>query len=373
MFAAPDRRAVFVPVFVFSLCFTGLSYADGPSLLRMFQRTPKADGQTRHVLSEEDGPWLILASTFVGNDSKRRAEQLAAEIRSEFRLPAFIYKEKFDFTQSPGLAATGRKRLRYANEYQYEAYAVLVGEYDTFDHPSVDRDLKKLKSANLKVFRQPDIASETDAKTPVTTVKAIHKFLTERGSKDKKRGPMSNAFVTRNPMLPEEFFAAPQVDSFVQQLNEGNEFSLLKCKGRYTVVVRTFEGLGTFVDGKKDKEFVPSIERLDKFAVAANKMVKELRKKGEEAYEFHDRHRSLVTVGSFDHLGREMPGGGFEYSPEIREVMKKYSAFNNQHARSINGSQAVAAHHIAMIPFDVQPKPIAIPKKSKRGLVVGRR
>ena len=72
---------------------------------------------------------MILAHTFLGEGSKSRAERLTAEIRRELRLPAFMSREKFDFTGNPGV---GSKRLRYANEYQYEAYAVLVGEYDIF-------------------------------------------------------------------------------------------------------------------------------------------------------------------------------------------------------------------------------------------------
>ena len=55
-------------------------------------------------------------------------------------------------------------------------------------------------------------------------------------------------------------------------------------------------------------------------------MASELRSQGVEAYQFHDRYRSLVTIGSFEQLGRELPDGRFEYTPEIRAVMKKYSA-----------------------------------------------
>lgn len=343
--------------------------ADRPSLLDMFaRRSVEADPAKDYELSEEDGPWLILASTFVGEGSRDRAQRLVLEIRREMNMPAFIYKESFDFTGNVDRNSAAARRMRYANQYEYEAYAVLVGEYDTVEHPDIDHALETLKRATPKVFQDDEtIAAETNPLNPVTAVKALHRKLIE--SRDEKsKGPMVNAFVTRNPMLPEEYFEAPQVDSFVHELNEDKPFSLLECDGKFTVVVRTFEGYGTIVDGKQEKDFEPSIERLDRFAADAAKMVKALRKKGEEAYQFHDRQCSRVTVGSFDTLGRELPDGRFQYAPEIRKVMEKYSAFNSKKARRVPGKTGVAANHAAMIPFDVKPTPIAVPQASKRSL-----
>lgn len=360
-----------------SLCFivaiAGPTAADPPSLLRMFGRAPTvaADASKSYELTEEDGPWMILASTLVGEGSRGRAERLAVEIRRDLGLPAFIYNEKFDFTGTVAFDRNTAKRTRYANRYQYEAYAVLVGEYDSIEHPSIERDLKRVKTATPAVLQDPnEIAAETSHKNPVTTVKAITNKL-KMSRKDKPTGPMGSAFVTRNPMLPEEYFDAPQVDSFVHQLNEGLEHSLLDCRGKFTVAVKTFQGLGTIVDGKKEKNFEPSAQRMDKIAIDAAKMTVELRKQGVEAYQFHDRFRSIVTIGSFESLGRQLPDGRFEYAPEIRAVVKKYSALNvrPELARQVPvGSTGVAGNNVAMIPFDVQPMPIAVPKVSKRSL-----
>lgn len=344
--------------------------ADTPGLLKIFARNP-ARGLPMEVreLSEEDGPWLILASTLVGEDAESRAYRLAEEIRRDLKLPAFIYKEEFDFTGD--FARDESRRLRYANRYAYEAYAVLVGEFDTVEHPEIDQHLTRLKQATPAVFRDPDeVAAETSLKNPVTAVKALHRKLVESRTEGSK-GPMANAFVTRNPILPPEYFESPQVDSFVRRLNQDKAFSLLECEGKYTVVVRTFEGFGTIVGAKQGKEFQPSMKRLDRIAADADKMVKELRKKGVEAYQYHDRRRSLVTVGSFDTLGRELPDGGFEYDPAIRRVIDEYKAFNvrPELARQVpNNSKGAAANNVAMIPFDVEPNPIAVPKVSKRSL-----
>jgi hypothetical protein len=347
--------------------------ADRPSLLRIFGRSPavEADPSKSYELSEEDGPWMILASTFVGEGSKQRADRLALEIRQDLRLPAFIYQEKFDFTGSinPGMRTS--RRLRYANRYEYDAYAVLVGEYDSVEHPSIDRDLKQIRTANPALFQDEDeIAAETDRSNPVTTVKSITSKLFA-GRRGKTSGPMGQAFVTRNPILPDEFFQPPKVDSFVHQLNENLEYSLLKCDGKYTVIVKTFQGLEAIVDGKQEKKFEPSASRLNRFAKDAGKMTAKMRTQGVEAYQFHDRFRSVVTVGSFEQLGRELPDGRFEYAPAIRAVVKKYSALNVPLARARQvprGTNGVASNGVGAIPFDVQPTPIAIPKPTKRSL-----
>ncbi len=370
MIAVMTRR-ILLSLALIAITFS-TAQADTPSLLKMFGRAPSDSPPNQSQdLSEEDGPWLILASTFVGKGSKSRAERLAAEIRNQLGLQAFIYKENFDFTGTIDRDPRTMKSTRYANRYQYEAYAVLAGEYDSVEHPNIEKDLQKIKTAKPAVFLDPnEVAAETNRENPVTTVKSITTKLLQ-ARKDKPLGPMGHAFVTRNPMLPEEYFEAPQVDSFVHQLNDGLDFSLLKCDGKYTVVVKTFEGLGAIVDGRQEKKFEPSGARLARFAADANKMTRELRDTGVEAYQFHDRYRSLVTVGSFDNLGRQLPDGRFEYAPEIRSLMKKYSAFNvaPELARQVPaGAKGVAGNNVAMIPFDVEPTPIAVPKTSKRSL-----
>lgn len=357
-------------VLIIACLAAGSAFADPPSLLRMFGRGPSVEADTSkdYTLSEEDGPWMILASTQVGDGSKDRAQKLAVEIRSELGLQAFVYNEKFDFTGTVAVDARTSRKAKYANEYQYEAYAVLVGEYDNIDHPSIDRDLDRIKTYVPDTLADPNaIAAETSGTNPVTAVKAMASRWKRSGEKASK-GPMASAFLTRNPMLPEEYFESPTVDSFISQLNEGVPHSLLKCDGKYTVIVKTFQGMAAIQDGKLDKEFEPNGKRLDKYAKDADKMCNRLRKQGVEAYQFHDRSRSIVTVGSFEELGRQMPNGQFEYAAPIRKLMQEYSALNvrPELARQVPSHQnGIASNNIGMVPFDVQPVPIAVPKLSK--------
>ena len=47
-----------------------------------------------------------------------------------------------------------------------------------------------------------------------------------------------------------------------------------------------------------------------------------LRFKGFEAYQFHDRNASIVTVGSFDSVGTPREDGKTEINPTILRIMK---------------------------------------------------
>ena len=51
-----------------------------------------------------------------------------------------------------------------------------------------------------------------------------------------------------------------------------------------------------------------------------------LRTRGVEAYEFHDRHESIVTVGSFDSVGQPRVDGKTEINPAVHQVMAMYGA-----------------------------------------------
>ena len=358
---------------LFTICLLATTYstlmAAPPGLLKIFGKDPQAEpAEGTRPLSEVDGPWMILAKSFAGHEGKQQAQALADELNKEYGLQTFIHEEDFDFKGRLNLISPDGRTARYMNEAQYQAYAVLVGEYDSVDHPELIKDLKRLKAARPKSLGSEEVAAAKDDNPLAAIQKLQQKLLKRTGKTDV--GPLGNAFATTNPMLPEEFFSAPEVDSFVMELNSQVDYSLLENSGRFTVIVRTFAGLGTIVDGKRDKEFQPSSERMDSCATNADKMVQELRKQGVEAYQFHDRTRSLVTIGSFDSLGRQLPGGGFEYDPAIRHTMQTYCAGNQSEPTQFG--PGIAANHIASIPYDVQPTPIAVPKKSKRSLYIGK-
>ena len=68
---------------------------------------------------------------------------------------------------------------------------------------------------------------------------------TKYGTDALKRGPMANAFVANNPLLPNEYFVPKGIDKFVVDMNKDVPHSLLACRGKYTVKVATFTNCPT--------------------------------------------------------------------------------------------------------------------------------
>jgi hypothetical protein len=344
-----------------------------PSLLKIFGKTADSAQKANdpRQLTEVDGPWMILAHSFAGASGRQQAEQLADQLSSDLGVPTFIHEEKFDFSGKVDSPTAEGRVARYANQSRYQAFAVLVGEYGAVDDPRLVKDLKRIKAAKPDVFVKKDepAATAAEPETPLDAVRNIQKGMLARVGKTSP-GPMRNAFATTNPMLPQEYFMSPEVDSFIMELNQPWDHNLLENPGKFTVVVATFSGLSTIADGKRDKEFTPNGDRMVKCAVLADKMTKQLREDGIEAYQFHDRHASMVTIGNFERLGTTGPNGKFEYDPAIRAVMETYRAGDK--IELTPKGPGLAAKHVASIPFDVKPTPIAVPRKSKRSIYSGK-
>ena len=132
------------------------------------------------------------------------------------------------------------RRMRHQNNNAVSEVAVLVGNYTSVDDPNAQRDLKRIKALSLKSLNsEADKSSRTFAE-----LRKLHKDLLGKNQTGKNAlGPMKLAFITTNPLLPDEYFRPKGIDRFVAQLNEGMKYSLLECPDTYTVRVATFSGL----------------------------------------------------------------------------------------------------------------------------------
>ena len=97
-------------------------------------------------------------------------------------------------------------------------------------------------------------------------------------------------------------------------------------------------------------------------AEKAHRLAKALRMKGYEAYEFHDRYASIVTVGSFNSVGTPRSDGRIEINPEIHKIMKTFGA----ESTTLPGqtTPVTPLKTLVGIPFDIQPIPVEVPKRS---------
>ncbi len=357
--------------------------------VQIFTKRVEADPNKDYRLTPENGPWLIMAATFSAAQEEElpqaeaQARELILELRREYNLPAYLYRFRFDYSRERVLDATGPARrfrqVRYRRGNQTEEIAVLVGNYPSVDDPKAQRDLRLIKSLYPKALSIPlrakqgkktyqQLAAYRLAQAQVDPEQLRQDLISRLGLKgpifirNNRRvlGPMGSAFLTRNPLLPDEPIRAHVIDEFVYRLNKDLPYSLLKCPGRYTVRVATFTG-ATVVDPEKINKVLEGKARLKsrlaQAAEMAHRLTEALRAKGYEAYEFHDRYSSIVTVGSFPSVGQELPGGKIQLHPGIVQIIRKFGA-----VRTAAGQ--LQPRTLVGIPFDIQPLPIRVPQYS---------
>ncbi|QDU76978.1 hypothetical protein Pan97_40370 [Bremerella volcania] len=330
-----------------------------------FQRV-EADAEKTYELTEEHGPWLIMATSFTGPGAEKDANDLVLELRKDYGLEAYTWHQSYDYTDSvvgKGYDRYGGpKKMRYMNDVSFTSYVVMVGNFQTVDESGVEKTLNKIKTAKPKVFKDSYTVKND-------TIKTIRQKLREAidSEDDKEKGPMGNAFVTRNPLLPEEYFRPKGMDELVLKMNKDNQYSLLNCPGKYTVRVATFRG-AVELDQKKIDEIeqknIVSGTRLAVAAEKAEKLAGALRKQGVEAYSFHDRSESIVTVGSFETVGTPRRDGKIEINPQVKRIMDGYKGGTG--TATIEGGTAPSYKPKSLngIVFDVQPLPVEVPKVS---------
>ncbi len=321
----------------------------------------EADPQKSYNVAEQNGPWMIMTCSFSGEKAREQAKELALELRKRYKLPAYVYEKKFDFgkdLQGRGVDKFGqpRKMKYFRGITEVDEIAVLVGDYPSVDDPEAQETLRKLK------YYQPDCLAPKEGKATarnLATLRWIQNAILPDDNEKKKRGPMANAFITTNPVLPSEYYVPKGLDPLVIKANEGVKHSLLECPGEYTVQVAHFTGK---VVVKHDE--IAAIEhgkdidsQLAKATLMAHELTEALRMKGYEAYEFHDRYASIVTVGSFNSVGTPRADGKIEIDPGVKAVMDQFKS-----DQSTPG--AITAKSLVGIPFDPQPILVHVPRRT---------
>lgn len=385
------------------ICTAPISMAAPPLWQQLVPRQKiEADPHKNYDLQQTHGPWLIMAASFTGEQGESQARELVLELRKRYSLPAFYYGMRFE----PDNANPGRGlddfgapiKRRYSRQETVVEHAVLVGEFPTINAPEAQKLLDQIKHMT------PESLAVDPAEGTSQSLAAVRQFqnsVLKRISPSKTKGPMGHAFLTRNPLLPKEYFVPQGVDPEVAKWNENVEYSLLNCKGLYSIRVATFRGR---VDFQTDEELNVDKNRkmseddpLVAAAVKAHTLTIALREKGWEAYEFHDRHESYVTVGSFDDgqklddgrialvnreaqiimntFGAATPNQNFQQPAvavdhqELRRVKAEEQFRKQQFSRLFSqgyGREAKGFYpkQLLGLPFDIIPEPVRVPKKS---------
>lgn len=340
-------------LFAFYLLNATHSYAAGFGANFLNPKRVEADPKKTYSLEMNNGPWMIMVKRFEGENAEQNAKRLVYELRKRYKLNAYVYDRKFEFSVAEGMRSTEKKqhlRNRYAKTETKE-YAVLVGDFQSTEDEDFKKALKTVKTS------QP------------TTLKSE---IVQAGAN--KKPPLANAFGTPNPLLPPDFRNRKGVvDAFVERLNSDSKFSLLNCPARYTIRVATFTGnieirpneVDQIIAGKKNMD-----DRvLEQAGINATMLCQALRKKGYEAYEFHDRYSSIVTVGGFNEITTTDAYGQMMPRPEIVKII---DTFKGEYRGNTSINQASGERMLPYMPkalagieFDVQPQVVLAPKRMK--------
>ncbi|MGH7129448.1 MAG: hypothetical protein ACREJB_03040, partial [Planctomycetaceae bacterium] len=315
------RYSVVASMFVAVLVFSGPS-ADAGDIDAVRGR--------RYKLTKRHGPWMIMVASFseppeeVRTEEGLSPEEAADELVYELRrkgIPAYTFSQEDVYDELETHDSLGRQRRRQFLAQQ-GSIVVLAGNYPDPEDPAAKWALDKIKSFRPKFLTQMDPESAKAVKASgdasiLVRLKSGGIFRRTSG----RPTPLSRAFMTINPLLSPEEVQRHQRDPLLLKLNTGNEYSLMDNPGRYTLIIGSFYGKGksiTALSGTLETAAADfELENdLDQAAVRAWEMAKALRqgnfitrvngkpqRQAVEAYVWHERYRSVVTIGAFDDLG----------------------------------------------------------------------
>ena len=323
-----------------------------------------ADPQKVYPLKEENGPWLIMVTTLQGPKAEANAKALAYELRKTYKLHAYTHRMQFDY--SSGFSGRGfdrfgrQQKMKYSQGNTTSEVAVLVGDFNSVDDPQITETLQRIKTLHPKALA----AERTGA---AQTFDELRQSVLPANSARKKQGPLRLAFVTTNPLLPETYYQPKGVDQFIVKMNQGVEFSLLENPARYTLRVATFNG-NVVIDPNQLQEITEQGGKMKSRLMAAAEKAHEttvfLRAKGYEAYEYHDRHSSIVTIGGYESMGRQDAAGRLVYSPEIQQKIALFSAKRHKNKDGSLGPYLPEKIGTLKLYLDAEPGIIEVPRRS---------
>jgi hypothetical protein len=261
----------------------------------------EADPTKVYHLRKKHGPWMIKVSSFSGETPEQRdnaqqaANQLVAFLRAK-NIPAYLYEQA---EQIEDIETYNSKRQLRRRHYtaQHGEIAVLAGNYPSVDDKVAQQTLKYIKKL-----------------TPKVTVQ-------HHGEETQHPVNLAKAFLAPNPLLPAEELRQRTRDPLLLALNSGKANSLLENRGKYTLMIGSFYGkseikptqFASFERDLADKDKVS----LDWAAESAQEMAAVLRNRYKlEAFVYHERFRSIVTVGSYNDRN----------DPELQRLLEQLKA-----------------------------------------------
>ncbi|HZY88179.1 MAG TPA: hypothetical protein VFE78_25310 [Gemmataceae bacterium] len=279
------------------------------------QPPPAPDVNQDIAVTPAAGPWLICAGSYSGPNAPNLARQLALQVRERHHLNAYVFNHadeerrqlRAEFERMQALHPDVPMRRRTVR--LEEQCAVLVGGYK--DDTAASAALKKIRTLPLPELKLPNGEPAYDYMLMSVPDPGKQRMTLQRAPVN----PFSTAFVIPNPTVPRQQ-DRPKFDPFWTKLNAYEDYSLLKCPKRYTLVVKEYMGATAVqphsgVSGLMD--MLGLGHKMGEGILGAGKQAHELAKflrdprLGFKSYVLHTRSNSIVTVGEFDEInGEEM-------------------------------------------------------------------
>lgn len=246
-------------------------------------------------LTPQQGPWMIQVASFVGDQNLHLANSLASELRTKHRLEAYVFEfqPKSDLTQlTPEFVKEFKSKFKVAPRaprYQTppaRQWVVLVGNYKSHDDFRLQRSLNYLKRINPNSF-SAEVREELRWAKP-----------------DANGHKMNGVRAVVNPVAPKSSFQNDPENqrllAMYRELNDHEKWSIYQLAAPATLNVYTFHGTSTLEQNKKDQVAAKNKQSsLEMAAQSALILTEELRKMGYEAYVFHGKFASCVSMGGY--------------------------------------------------------------------------
>ncbi len=267
-----------------------------------------------YKLTKRHGPWMIMVASFTeppdssrgeGLSPEEAAQQLVYELRLH-HIPSYVFRQEEIDEEVKVVGRRSMTPLKARVRNWTGGICVLAGNYPNANDEVAQKTLRFIKDF------QPEFLADVEAAKPATLGGEIKRSKSGgifRITKDRPH-PLSGAFMTTNPLLSDEELAVRRRDPFIIKLNSGGDYSLLSNPGRYSVVIATFQGryyTQLSKEAPDDHKFELTNPPLSDAAERAWELCTALRHaralgydREFEAYVYHDRYSSIVTVGSFD-------------------------------------------------------------------------
>lgn len=277
-----------------------------------------SDGRQLYPLTAEPGPVMIKVASFIGSYKNPNGEvfangleianALAKELREEHGIEAYTcsFQAGGGGERTPEQQEAFEKQLELFEEKFKVAprvfklrtpppvnWVVLAGSFKSYEDKHAQRMLDKVRQINPRCI-SGDLRkqlrfgrSEGDVPNPLKTAMLV---------------------VSPHPNAPKLVTSAEEEQNrlfhMLLELNDGERYSVYQLNAPGTIQVAQYRGIAV-VDEKKAKSlFANNKVKEDKaiLQLSAQKAIvltETLRKQGYEAYVFHGKFASIVTVGGY--------------------------------------------------------------------------